>query len=139
MRSEYCDFDVNARPCTRMALIEFAAGCGLAKADAAGGDVGFEIIFALDWGAGQAAEHGELANVREGVGNGALQEAFDGSVERLGGGQIIVEFFQGGEEAIDFGVPGEWRGVVPGLLALGDGKRPVEKVAHVREDLRGGA
>jgi hypothetical protein len=119
--------------------VEFAAGCGLVEADASGGDVGFEIVFAFDRGAGQAAEHGDLADVREGVGDGALQEAFDGSVEWLGRGQVIVEPFQGGEEAFDFGVPGEWCGVVPGLLPLGDGKRPVKEITQVREDLRGGA
>src|SRR6266705_4021031 len=118
---------------------EFAARGGLVQSDAAGGDVGFEIVFTLNGRAAEAAEHGDLADVIEGVGDGTLEEAFDGLVERLGGGEIIVELFYGGKEALDFGVPRQWCRVMPGLLALGDGKRPLKEIAHVSENLRGRA
>ena len=36
-----------------------------------------EIVFAEDGGAGEAAEHGNLADVIEGVSNGALENSFD--------------------------------------------------------------
>ncbi len=108
-------------------------------ADAAGGDVGFEIVLAKDGRASETPEHGDLADMIQRVGDRTLEEAFGGTVERLGRGQVIVEFLQSGEEALDFSVPGKRRGVVPGLLALRDGERPIEKVAQMGEDLRGRA
>ena len=62
-------------------LLKFAAGGGLLEADVAGGDFGFEIVFALHRGAGESAEHGDLADVRQRVGNGALEEAFVRTVQ----------------------------------------------------------
>jgi len=53
-------------------------------ADAASGDVRSEIVFAHDGGAAEAAEHGDLADVIESVGDGALKEAFRRSMKRLG-------------------------------------------------------
>ena len=106
---------------------------------AAGDDVGCEIIFAEDGRAGQAAKHGHLTYVIQGVGDGALEEAFGGALERLGRSEIIVKFLDGGEETLDFGVPWQRRRVVPGLLALRDRERPVKEIADVREDLRGSA
>ena len=53
-------------------------------ADAASGDVRSEIIFAPDGGAAEAAEHGDLADVIEGIGDGALKEAFRRCVKRFG-------------------------------------------------------
>src|SRR6266567_1484626 len=123
----------------RRGSFEFAVRGGLLEPDAAGGDVRFEIVFTFDRGAGEAAEHGDLADVIEGVGDGALEEAFDGLMERLAGGEIIVELFYGGKEALDFGVPRQWCGVMPGLLALGDGKRPLKEIAHMSENLSGRA
>src|SRR5260370_38130166 len=76
---------------------EFAARGGLVKPDAARGDIRFEIIFTLDRGIRQTAEHGDLADVIEGVGDGTLEDSFDGLVERLGGGGMIVELFYGGQ------------------------------------------
>lgn len=72
-------------------LIEFAAGGGLLRAHASGGDGGFVIVFTFDRASREAAEHSELADVRERVGDGTLQEAFDGSLQRLRGGQEVVE------------------------------------------------
>src|SRR6266702_2334966 len=53
--------------------LEFAVRGGLVQSDAAGGDVGFEIVFTLNGRAAEAAEHGDLADVIEGVGDGALE------------------------------------------------------------------
>ncbi len=115
--------------------LEFAAGGGLLKADAPGGDFGLEIILALHRGAREAAKHGDLADVRERVGDGGLQKSFRGRMQRLGGSEVVIEFFHGRKKAIDFGAPRQRCGVVPGLLALGHGKRPIKQIAHVREDL----
>ena len=49
----------------------------------AGGDVGLEVVFALDGGASKASEHGDLADVIEGVSNWSLKEAFRRSVKRF--------------------------------------------------------
>jgi hypothetical protein len=125
--------------CNRSESLEFAAGSGLVKADAAGGDVGLEVVFAFDGRAGETAEHGELADVIEGVGDGALEETFRWAVERFGRGEEIVKLFYRPKKALDFAAPWQRCGSVPGLLALRDRKSPVEQVAHVREDLRGRA
>ena len=75
------------------------------KADAAGGDVGLEIVFAFDGGVGKAAEHGDLADVIEGVSDRALEESLGSAVERFAGGQVVIKFFDGGVKTIDLGVP----------------------------------
>src|SRR2546428_382790 len=87
----------------------------------------------------KALQAGAFLDVIEGVGDGDLEQDFDGPVERVAGGEIIVELFYGAKEALDFGVPRQWYGVMPGLLALGDGKRPLKEIAHVSENLRGRA
>src|ERR1700723_1309891 len=60
-------------------------------------------------------------------------------MQRFGRGEIIIELFQAGEEASDFGVPGEWLRIAPGGLSLRHRKSPIEKIARVRENLRGRA
>ena len=55
----------------------------------------------------------------------------------LAGSQEVIKLFYGRKKPLDFGVPGQRRGIVPGLLTFGDGKRPVKQIAHVRKDLRG--
>ena len=108
-------------------------------ADAANGDVRLEIVFAEDGGTAEAAEHGDLADVSQSVGKAALENGFFRGVQRFGGSEVVVKLFCGGEEALDFGVPGERRGVVPGLFSLRDGESPIEEITHVRENLRRGA
>ena len=46
------------------------------RANAASDDFGPEIVFAEDWGTREAAEHGDLADMIEGVGNRALENSF---------------------------------------------------------------
>lgn len=118
------------------ALFKFAPRDRLFLANAAGDDIGFEIVLAEDGRAGEAAEHGNLADVREGVGDRALEEASQSAIKWLSRSKTVVEFFYGAVEAVDFGVPRERHGVVPGLLALRDGESPIEQIAHVGEDLR---
>src|SRR5215472_5548122 len=122
-----------------LSLVEFAAGNGLFGADTASDDVGFEIVFAQNGGAGQAAQHCNLSDVTERVGDGALEEAFEGPVEGLGRRQVVVEFLYRSEKPLDFGVPAQGCGVVPSLLAVRDRERPVKQVAHVHKDLHGRA
>src|SRR5438034_142671 len=85
----------------------------LLRADAAGDDVRLEIVLARDRRAGEAAEHRELAAVRDRIGDRALEElllvAREGSVGR----EKVVEFLRGGEETFAFGGPRLRRRVVP--------------------------
>src|SRR5260370_21901176 len=118
---------------------ECGGGSGLCGADAVGGGVNCEIVITKDRTVGQAAEHGDLADVMEGVGDGALEESLGIAVKRFGGGQVVVKIFDGRVETIDLGVPWQRRRVVPGLPALRDGERPVKHIAQMREDLRGRA
>ena len=60
---------------------------------AAFGDVGYDQVFAADWDASDAAEHGDLTDVGEGVGDGTLQEFFGGELDGRVGGEEIVEGF----------------------------------------------
>ena len=53
--------------------IEFAARGGLIDAYVAGDNLGFEIVFTFDGASSEATEHGNLADVGERVGNGALE------------------------------------------------------------------
>ena len=116
--------------------LKFAAGNRLFETDASCGDVSSEIALTQDRGAGETAEHGDLADMIEGVGDRALEESFRRSVKQFGSGQMVVKLFHGRKKSFDFGVPCQRRGVVPGLFALRDRKGPVEEVAHVRQDLR---
>jgi hypothetical protein len=118
---------------------KLTAGHRLFEAQPTGDNVRLVIVFAEDRRAREAAEHGDLANVVERIGNGALEEAFERAVERLARGEVVVKPFCGGEETVDFGVPRQGPRVVPGLIAFGDRQGPVEEIAHMGEDLRGGA
>src|SRR5207245_9357404 len=118
---------------------EFTLGSGLLRADASGGNVGFEVVFTVDGRARKAPEHGDLPDVIQRVGDGRLEQPFGGSVERLGRGEILIELFNRGKEALYFRVPGKRCRVVPGLIASRDRERPVKEIPHVREDLRGSA
>ncbi len=65
----------SARSKVRRSL-KFAARGGLLETDATSGNVGFEKVFAFDGRANEAAEHGDLTDVVEGVGDGSLKKAF---------------------------------------------------------------
>lgn len=57
-------------------LFKFAARSGLLWADAASGYFGLEVVLAFHRGAREAPKHGDLADVRECVGNGGLEDSF---------------------------------------------------------------
>lgn len=120
-------------------LVEFTTRCGLIGADASGGNLRFEIVFALDGLAGETAEQRELTDVRESIGDRALEELCRGFVKRLGSGEIVVKGFQCGEETVYFDGPILRGGIAPGLLAARDGEPPIEEVIHVGQDFYGSA
>ena len=134
-RTAYCaDFG-----CAIRAKLKGFDRPGLCGADLACGDGGDVEVFAADGAAGEAAKHGELAGVGERVSDGALEESLGRSLERGGGSQVGIESGECGEEALLFRGPVEGLRVLPALIALGNGERPMEQVAHVGEDLDGAA
>jgi hypothetical protein len=117
-------------------LFEFEVGLGLVLAEAAGGDIRFEVVLTFDGSACHATKHGELADVIQSVGDWALEEFFGRGVEGLRTGEILVELLKRGEEAMNFVVPRQGLGIVPGGLAFGPGEGPIEKIAEVRKYLQ---
>ena len=120
-------------------LLELTLRLGLFRAHSAYGDFRPEVILTPHRAAGQAAQHGNLADVREGISDRALKQPFHGTGEWRFGSKTLVKSFQRGKEASRSLLPGERRGIVPSLFALGKGKRPVEQVADVGQDLGGRA
>src|ERR1700674_5908892 len=53
--------------------------------------------------------------------------------------QIVVETLECSEEPVGFFVPGQGFGAFPTLLTSRDGEPPIEQVAHMRQNWRGGA
>src|SRR5258708_3498557 len=99
----------------------------------------FEILFSLDGTAGEAPEHGDLSDVSEDVGNGALKKFFDGSLRRFTGSEKVVELLERSEEAVRFRLPGKRLGIAPGHFPLRHGERPIQQIAEVSENFRGRA
>src|SRR4029077_11966524 len=58
---------------TAITILEFAARRGLVRPDPAGHDIGPRVVFPFDSGAGQPAQHRELADVGQRIGNRALE------------------------------------------------------------------
>ena len=107
-------------------LVEFEFGWGLVFAYLAGGDVGCVVILTTNGDPGESAEHRELADVIECIGDGTLEKLFRGDVELRVAGKIVVETLQRVEETLDFIGPWQRRGIVPGGFAFGHGERPIE-------------
>lgn len=63
--------------------VEFVARRGLVGTYLAGGDLGLVEVFPFDGVAGEAAEHGYLADMRERVGDGALEKLGGSFVQRV--------------------------------------------------------
>lgn len=120
-------------------LVEFTTRCGLLGADASGGNLRFEIVFAFDGLAGETAEKRELTDMGESIGDRALEELCRGFVERLASGEIVVKGLQRGEETVYFDGPILRGGIAPGLLAAGDREPPIEEVINVGQDFYGSA
>src|SRR5262249_4844346 len=115
--------------------VELPSGWRLRRPPPAGDDVGAGVVLGLDFRAGQAAQHRELADVRQRVGDRALEDALGWDGERRLRRQVVVEALHGREKAFDLAVPFERRRIVPRLGALRLRQRPVEQIADVREDL----
>jgi hypothetical protein len=62
--------------------IEFADGRSVLQPDAAGSDIGAEIIFAANRCTRQAAQHGDLSDVRECIRNRPLKKLFGRGSQR---------------------------------------------------------
>ena len=104
-------------------------------AGTAGGDVGAHVIFGADRDSGHAVQQGDLAQVREGIGYGPLEELFFGAAERNVRGEAGVEGRKRGEEALHFLWPRERFRIVPGLFAAREAQAPIHQIAHMGEDL----
>jgi hypothetical protein len=87
-------------------LVELAARSGLIGAQTACGDFGLVVVFASDGAIREAAKQGQLADVAQGVGDGALEKLLGARVEGFVRGKVIVEFFNRVVKAVDFGGPG---------------------------------
>jgi len=105
------------------------------RGHAAGDDFRLRVIFAANGSAGEAAQQRELSHVRERISNRALEEFFRRAGERCIGGEIIIERFNGREEALGAFVPRKRRGIVPVLFAVGLAQRPIEQISKMGEDL----
>src|SRR6266571_7123935 len=69
----------------------------LVRADASGRDVRAEVVLAPHRYPREAAQHGELPGVGEGVGDRALQELLRRIAERRIRGEVVVQGFELGE------------------------------------------
>jgi hypothetical protein len=92
-------------------------------------------VLAAGGSAAKATKHGELADMGENVRDWSLDEPFNGSLYGAAGGQKGVECAQRLEEALLFVLPNAGALGLPVFLAHGGGERPIEKVAHVGENL----
>ncbi len=70
--------------------VEFAARRGLFGADSARHNLRAKIIFSANRSARHPSKHGELPEVRDGVGDGALKQLLGGRFQALTGSQIRV-------------------------------------------------
>jgi len=115
-------------------LVSVTFASGTVAPDASFRDLGDVVVLALDRHAGEPPHHGQLADVRERIGHGPLEQLrrrYVGGRGREGG----VEPRESCEEAIDVGFPRVDRRVLPRLVSFGDGGAPVHEIPHVREDL----
>ena len=71
----------------------------LPGANAAGGNVCQEVVLAVERAASQTAQHGDLADVRQRIGNRALEQLFSRARRRHIGSQTPVEGPERGEKA----------------------------------------
>src|ERR1700690_124105 len=71
------------------------------------------------------------------VGHWPLKKFFRRGVQRFRPYKIIVEAFQGVEEALHFVRPGQRLRIMPGGLPLGHRESPIKEVADMCQDLDG--
>jgi hypothetical protein len=117
--------------------VEFSDGSGLSKAHTARLNHCLRIVLAAHRSAREAAEHRQLARVRQSVSNRTLEQTFRRPAERLTRGEIRIERCECGEKARDLVLPWHRCRIVPRVMTAREAERPIEEVAHVRENLRG--
>src|SRR5207302_10369137 len=66
-----------------------------------------------------------------------LEELFNRSLQKLVGGEVVIECFQSAEQPVHVFVPGLGRGVVPFALAVGHRQSPVQQIAEMGKDIAG--
>src|SRR5215472_4938625 len=106
-----CEVAIQSRG-SLTSLSEWLDGRGLVGAHVSSGNGCGEKVLATGRRAGEAALHGKLADMGEGVGDGSLEERFGGCVQWGVGDEVVVECLQCGEEASSFLGPRERGGVV---------------------------
>ena len=98
-------------------------------------NLGDKKVFSAGGAAGEAAQHGQLAHMGERIGYRPLEELLDRRMQRLIGGEIGVKCLERVKETPLFLFLGLRFGGVPTAGAIGHAQRPVEKVAHVGQNL----
>ena len=93
------------------------------------------IIFAADGRACHTAQEANLADMRERICDRALKNSLRRFNQRRIRFEIIVESLKRRIEARDPLVPRDRWGIVPFLLALREGERPVEQISQMGENL----
>src|SRR5437867_3829021 len=101
-------------------------------------DLRAKEILAAHGRAGKAAQDGDLADVRECIGDRSLKQPFRFTAQRLLV-ELLVEALQCVEESLHLAIPGLRRCISPGSLSARQHARPFEEVADVRQDLHGRA
>jgi len=85
--------------------VEFAFGFFLIRPKVAGFDFGARVVLALHRRTGYATQHGELAHVRERVGNRPLKQTLTRCRQIRVGSEVIIKALQRRMKAIDFLIP----------------------------------
>src|SRR5689334_9463097 len=99
-------------------------------------NLGARIVLPTHGRTGDPPQHRDLTRVRERVSDRTLKESLEGHAECRLAGEIVVERGKRAEEARTVLAPRLHGRVLPPLGALRHRERPIEEVAHVREDLR---
>ena len=81
----------------------------LISAHASCGNLRLVVILSAHGRARQAAQHRDLAYVRERIGYRALEKLLSGLMQRIAGRQVGIECFKSREQAPDFRIPRKGR------------------------------
>src|ERR1700733_1585429 len=98
-------------------------------------DIGPKEVLALQRSIGEAPEHGNLPDVRQGVGDGPLEQPVERSLKRSATCHEVIERAQDVEEALDIQVPRLRKRFVPHVLVLGHDEAPIEHIADMSKNL----
>jgi hypothetical protein len=98
-------------------------------------DVGQKKVLTTGGAAREAPHHGDLTNVRKGIGNRPLKQRLNRGIKRFVGGKIGVESVQRSKKPLLFPDPAMRLRGMPFFTALDGREGPVEKITHVGQDL----